>query len=59
MTKSQSINNLKAKKMKFLSRSLPRPPKQKNLDELTIENFKLGKRLGRGRFGNVYLAEEK
>lgn len=31
-------------------------PKRK---EISIEDFDLGKKLGKGRFGNVYLAQEK
>lgn len=27
--------------------------------ELTIKDFQLGRKLGKGRFGNVYLAQEK
>lgn len=27
--------------------------------ELSIDNFTIGKRLGKGRFGNVYMAQDK
>ena len=34
-------------------------PNTLNFQNIIINQFKLGKKLGSGRFGNVYIAEEK
>jgi serine/threonine protein kinase len=57
MGASKSTKNLlgEGKQRKAIS-EVSEKPKRK---ELTIEDFDLGRKLGKGRFGNVYLAQEK
>lgn len=60
LAKSQSTNKLQVRRLKCLSKSvLQQSLEMKKKQHFSITDFKLGKKLGKGRFGNVFLAEEK
>ncbi|XP_064467420.1 aurora kinase C-like [Ornithodoros turicata] len=41
------------------SQVVPKPPKRRTCLEWTLKDFDIGRPLGKGKFGNVYLAREK
>lgn len=60
LIKSQSINCLQARKLKCLSKSSSQLARRSTESEsFGMHRFRLGKKLGRGRFGNVFSAEDK
>jgi aurora kinase len=46
-------------KLKLLEKMGMKKKAQEKVEKLSINSFRLGKKLGSGRFGNVYLAEER
>lgn len=54
-TAPQPVDNAGAKAQGKENSSSNGPPRQR----WSIEDFEIGKKLGRGRFGNVYVVREK
>lgn len=59
INKSQSSKTVSNKKIQGLSKSFRYFSSNSIKQELSIECFNLGRKLGKGRFGNVYAAQEK